>query len=201
VTEPRAGRIPAVVRDVLLIVLGAALALAAEEWRDARATRHRTAVALASVRAEIAANFQRVERARAHHRLVVDTLLAYQARHAVPSDSLLFSGVFNPAHPLATAWQTARDTRALGDIAYPVALRLGALYEQQEQYREVSTALEESLTARIQSEGVRAAFLDRWANLVFLNQDFAGRAEGLGGRYTATLAFLDSLRVGAPAAP
>lgn len=194
--EAQSWRVPAVARDVLLVVLGAALALAAEEWRDTRATRHRTEVALASVRTEITGNLQRVERARLHHQHVADTLLAYKARHAVPGDSLLFSGMFNPAHTLATAWQTARDTRALGDIPYPVALRLGALYEQQEQYRVVSAALEEALTSRIQSEGIRRAFLDKWANLIFLNQDFAGRAEGLGERYASTLAYLDSLRAG-----
>lgn len=192
--EARTWRIPAVARDVLLVVLGAALALAAEEWRDTRATRHRTEVALASVRAEITGNLQRVERARLHHQHVADTLLAYQARNAVPGDSLLFSGMFNPAHTLATAWQTARDTRALGEIPYPVALRLGALYEQQEQYRVVSAALEEALTSRIQSEGIRRAFLDKWANLIFLNKDFAGRAEGLAERYASTLAYLDSLQ-------
>ena len=189
----RRWRIPAVGRDVVLVVLGATLATAAEEWRDARATKHRTEVALASVRAEIATNLERVEHAQRHHRAVVDTLTAYQQRHAVPSDSLLFSGIFNPAHVLATAWQTARDTRVLGELPYQVALRLGTLYEQQDAYVHASDALDQSLLAHMQNEGVKAAFLDRWANMIFLNLDFAGRAEGLGGRYKRTLAFLDSL--------
>ena len=50
------------------------------------------------------------------------------------------------------------------------------------------------MTTRIEVEGIQAAFLDRWANLIFLNQDFMGRAEGLADRYERTLAFLDSIK-------
>ena len=188
-------RISSVVRDVLLVVLGAMLAVGAEEWRDHRATRRRTDIALSSIRAEITTNLERVKRAELHHRSVIDTLRAYQTRHAVPNDQLMFSGVFNPAHTLSTAWQTARDTRALGELPYAVALRLGSLYEQQEQYSRIAATLDEAITTRIQAEGIQAGFLDRWANLIFLNQDFMGRAEGLASRYERTLAFLDSVKV------
>lgn len=183
-----------IVRDILLVVLGAGLALAAEEWRDRRAIRHRQDIAITSVRAEIAANLERVKRAQVRHRTTIDTLQSYQTRHAVPSDSLLLSGVFNPAHPLSTAWETARDTKVIGEFPYAIVLRLSALYEQQEQYSRISAALDEALTIRIESEGLQTAFLDRWTNLIFLNKDFMGRAEGLDSRYTRTLAFLDSAR-------
>lgn len=191
--KPAGWRMPALVRDVLLIVLGAGLALAAEEWRDSRATRHRTDVALAGIRAEMRANLTRVEAAERHHKAVVDTLNAYVARKETPSDALLFSGVFNPAHVLSTAWQTARDTRALAELPYPVLLRLGTIYEQQQQYTDVGNALEQTLTSGIWTEGVKTAFLDRWKNLIFLNRDFGGRADGLATRYRHTLAYLDSL--------
>lgn len=184
---------PHVVRDVLLIVLGAGLAVAAEEWRDSRATHHRTDVALAGIHAELEANLKRVESAHRHHEAVIDTLSGYIARKQTPSDTLLFSGIFNPAPVLSTAWQTARDARALTELPYPVQLRLGGVYEQQQQYVDVSRALEQSLITRIATEGVQSAFLDRWKNLIFLNRDFAGRAEGLATRYRRTLAFLDSL--------
>ena len=201
-TESRAvhdWHIPNIVRDVLLVVLGAMLAVGAQEWRDQRATRHRTDIALSSIRAEITSNLQRVKYAELHHRSVIDTLRALQARHTVPSEQLMFGGIFNPAHTLSTAWQTARDTRAIGELPYAVALRLGSLYEQQEQYRRIGTALDEAMTTRIQTEGIQAAFLDRWVNLIYLNQDFMGRAEGLASRYEGTLAFLDSAK--APTSP
>ena len=192
IPRARTRHVLSIVRDVLLVVLGAGLALAAEEWRDRRAIRHRQDVVLASVRAEIAANLERVKRAEIRHRTTLDTLQSYQTRHRVPSDSLLLSGVFNPAHPLSTAWETARDTKVIGELPYPIVLRLSALYEQQEQYSRINGVLDEALMTRIQAEGLQAAFLSRWSNLIFLNRDFMGRAEGLENRYTATLTFLDS---------
>ena len=195
---PRPRRIPAVARDVLLVTLGAVLAVAAEEWRDARATKRRVDVAVSSVHAEITDNLARVQRAAVRHKATADSLQAYVDRHAVPSDRLLFSGVFNPAHTHATAWQTARDTRALGDIPYAVALRLGALYEEQESYARAGDALDASMATRIMTDGVKSAFLDRWTNLIFLNMDFAGRAQNLGERYKRTLAFMDSLNAPKP---
>ena len=72
------------------------------------------------------------------------------------------------------------------------------VYEQQDQYSRIGAALDESLTARIQAEGIQAGFLDRWTNLIFLNQNFMGRAGGLASRYERTLAFLDSVKAPLP---
>lgn len=179
-------------RDVLLIVLGAVLAVTGEGWREARATRQRTTSAMVSMRTEISTNLARLQRARARHDSVAAMLLGYQNRGAVPTDSVLFTGLFNPATVVSTAWQTARDTRALGDLPYAVVLRLGTLYGHQDRYTEVSQALEQAVIVRLQTEGLQA-HLRRWMNLIVLNQEFGNKAGELGARYVSTLAFLDSV--------
>jgi hypothetical protein len=74
------------VRDILLLVLGAALAV--EEWRYSHAERRQAAAALVSIRAELVDNQGRVERARAHHLEMADTLSAYRARYRALGDAL-----------------------------------------------------------------------------------------------------------------
>jgi hypothetical protein len=133
--RPRAVRVPAIVRDVLLVVLGAALALAVDEWRDARQRAERVRVALAGIRDELRANARRVDTARARHRRVADTLGALAARGVRPTPQVWTNPMFNPALVTSTAWQAARETGALADMPLATVLRLARAYEAQERYR------------------------------------------------------------------
>ena len=101
-------KIPPIVRDVLLVVLGAGLALGAEEWRDSRNEHKRVDTALKSIRTELAANKEKVDSARARHLRMMDTLTGYVTRRELPPERVYFGGVFNPAHVLSTAWETSR---------------------------------------------------------------------------------------------
>lgn len=66
--------------ESLLIVLSVLLALAVDEWQDGRQRAERAEMALQSVRAELQENLQNVERARANHLAMRDSLRAYVAR-------------------------------------------------------------------------------------------------------------------------
>jgi hypothetical protein len=191
-TRPR--RVSAAVRDVLLVVLGAALALAAEEWRDARAERHRASLALASIRAELLDNRGRVERARVHHRSMADTLAAYQARGQRPPESVYFGGVLQPALPLSTAWQTARETGALTALPYAVVLALAPVYEVQSRYRELGDGLAQAIMVEMQRRGVEPVFRDEFAHFIPIERDFANREGMLDDTYAQAIARLDSLQ-------
>src|SRR5436305_4349221 len=118
-----------ITRDILLVVLGAGLAVAAEEWRDRRNEHKRTTYAVESIRAEIMSNRKKAEGARAHHLAMADTLTGYDRRHELPPERVYFGGVFNPAHLLSTAWQTAHETGAINGLPYNVVLKLAAAYD------------------------------------------------------------------------
>ena len=185
---------PPVVRDVLLVVLGAGLALAAEQWRDKRAEDRRVALAIGGIRAELVENQARVERARVHHLEVADTLASYSARGARPPERVLFGGIFRPALPVSTAWQAARETGTLADLPYPVVLALGPVYEEQARYRALSDALGQSIMVDVQHRGAGAVFSGDFANFVVIDRDFANRELVLSGEYARALAMLDSTR-------
>lgn len=181
------------VRDVLLALLGAALALAGEQWRDARADRRRAAVAEASIRAELVENRKRVQAARAHHLEMADTLSGYVARHELPPQRVYFGGLFRPAVLLSTAWQTAHETGALNDMSYQVALTLGPIYERQQSYRTLGDALGQTAMSEVLRRGVLPVFRDDFANFMVLEHDFANREMDLTRYYDEALARLDSL--------
>lgn len=187
-------RLPPGLRDVLLVVLGAALALAAEQWRDARSEHRRVALAIGGIRAELVDNIARVERARAHHLQMADTLAAYVARGALPPERVYFGGIVQPALPLSTAWQAARETGTLADLPYPLVLALGPVYEEQTRYRGLGDALAQSTMIDVQHRGALPVFRDAFANFIVIDHDFANREMVLANDYRRTLAKLDSVR-------
>lgn len=187
-------RLPPGVRDVLLVVLGAALAVAAEQWRDNRTEHRRVALAIGGIRAELVENQARVERARAHHLQVADTLASYAARGATPPDRILYGGIVRPAVPLSTAWQAARETGTLADLPYPLVLTLSPVYEEQARYRALADALTQSIMVDMQHHGADRVFQGSFANFVSIDRDFANREMVLAGEYARTLARLDSAR-------
>ncbi len=185
-------RVPALARDVLLIVLGAALAFGVEQVRDARNRNERTAEGLATIRAEIVANIELVDSARIHHLHVIDTLRHYVASHAVPPRSVVYSGIFNPATVSAVAWQAARESGALSNMKYSTILLLAPTYEAQAKYSALSDAVNQSIINDVRREGMDRVMLDRFAPFIDLATDFEHRERNLVERYRATLKQLDA---------
>src|SRR5262245_8568999 len=119
-------------RDVVLIVLGAVLAFASEEVRDARQRRARVDAAIASIRDELTANQSLVTTALERHRFLADTLGKLLAHHRQPDVSIYSNSMWSPAPVTSIAWQAARETGALGDMPWATVLSIAPVYEAQE---------------------------------------------------------------------
>ena len=184
----RAVRVPAVVRDVLLVVRGAALALAVDEWRDARQRAERVRVALAGIRDELRENARRVETARARHRRVSDTLGALAARGARPTPQVWMNPMFNPALVTSTAWQAARETGALAGMPLATVLRLAPAYEAQERYRALGEALVVGIMHDVRRDGMEGVLRDQFVQFIPLTVDFGNRESVLLEHYQRALA-------------
>jgi hypothetical protein len=180
--------VPPAVRDVLLVVLGAALALAVDEWRDARQRAGRVSAALAGIRDELQGNARRVEAARARHRRVADTLGALLARGARPTPQVYLNPMFSPALVTSTAWQAARETGALADMPLPTVLRLAPAYEAQERYRALGEALVVGIMHDVRSNGMDGVLRDRFGQFIPLAVDFGNREGVLLEHYRRALA-------------
>jgi hypothetical protein len=176
-------RVSPLVRDVLLLVLGAVIALVADEWRDSRAHAQRAAVVRESLRAELEANRQAVEWSRAHHLRMADSLSVYADQHLPPPRRLYVSGIFNPAAVSATAWLAARESGALTELPYPAMLRIAAVYERQASYRALSDAIGGSLMTDLLRDGEEPVLRDRAPHFIVLERDFANRERVLERAY------------------
>lgn len=117
-------------------MLGVVLALAANEWRQARAERALAADALESIREELVENRRLVAEAQAYHAALSDTLAALARQGAPRVDMRLFrEGFINPAEVLTTAWEAARAADVIRDIDYSTVLVASHAYSAQERYR------------------------------------------------------------------
>lgn len=178
------GQVP---RDVVLIVLGALLAIAGEEWRDARHRHERVNVALESIRREIALNRDLVAAARERHRHMADTLGSLVAHHARPDVRIYSNGMWNPAIVTSTAWDAARETGALDDIPLATVLAIAPAYESQERYRALTEGLASAIMTDVRHDGMESVLRDRFAQFVPLDVDFANREGRLLAAYDKAL--------------
>jgi len=180
--------------ELVLIVVGALLAFAGEEIRDARHRRARVDVAIASIRDELTANQTLVAKAQQHHRFLADTLGKLFARHQKPDSGIYLNGIFNPALVTSIAWQTARETGVLGDMPLAVVLSIAPVYEVQEQYRAMTEAMSAGIMNDVRRDGMDTVLRDRFAQFIPLDVDFANREFRLLKLYSKALNQLPQLR-------
>jgi hypothetical protein len=178
------GQVP---RDVILIVLGAVLAFAGEEWRDAHHRRERAEVAIESIRRELTLNRGLVAAAREHHRQTADTLGILLSRHTYPDVAIYSNGMWNPAIVTSTAWEAARETGAFEDIPLETVLAIAPAYEAQERYRILTESLGSSIMSDVRRDGMYTVLHDRFAQFVPLDVDFANREGRLLAAYDKAL--------------
>jgi hypothetical protein len=183
------GRVP---RDVVLIVVGALLAFATEEWRDVRQHRARADVAVASIRNELLQNRALVAKARDHHRHVADTLAKLVALHLRPDVAIYSNGMWNPAFITSTAWQAARETGALADMPLTTVLNVAPVYESQDRYRAATEGLGAAIMNDVRHDGIEAVLRDQFSQFVSLDIDFANRESRLLVAYDKALSQLST---------
>ena len=180
---------PAVV-EAILLTMGVALALAAEQWRESRTHERQAMGAAVAIEEELAANRNAVAAAAAYHGSLLDSLRA-RAREGgpPPGPSLFHRGFVAPATVSTAAWQTASETGALEHLPHALVLQLSRTYGPQARYErqaEVAAGLVYQELYRGGLEGVTA----NHRNLGHLIGAFFYRERNLGTRYDSTLAAL-----------
>ena len=184
----RAARLGGHARDLVLVVLGALLALAADEWREARQRRERVRVTVAGIREEIRANSALVSRAREKHLFLRDTLEKLRVAEALPPPKIWAEGIWSPAQVTSTAWEVARETGALADIPPATVLALAKVYGSQENYSTLADELNVDLMNDVRQHGMEVVLRDRFVQFVPLAVDFSNRERGLLRQYERVLA-------------
>jgi type II secretory pathway pseudopilin PulG len=183
-------RLPLVVLESVLIVLSVLFALVLDRWSRERDQRRELALAVESIRSELAANKAAVQLASRRHAAWHDSLQTYFARGELPPERVYYGGLFNPAGVLSVAWESARESGAAGRLQHDVRLLLSGTYDYQARYRALGDAIVQSVYADVHRRGGVAVFRDGYANFMLLTQDFAGREERLAQAYDSTLAGL-----------
>ncbi len=148
--------------EAFFVALGVALALAADSWRESLKQKQRAAVALVSIREEIAANSKAVRESLDYHLHLSETLRAFaqQARQEgkqgaarYPGGEVFRQGFVKPAQVLSTAWETANATDATSHMKYADVLALARVYNRQEHYDGQSDQVRELIYTRLFDEG------------------------------------------------
>lgn len=181
-------------RDIVLVIIGAVLALATEEWRDARHRRSQTDTALTSIRNELKGNVALVTRARERHAFLADTLAKLAARGLKPDVAIYSNGMANPASVSNTAWQLARESGALNDVPLSALLAIAPAYDAQDRYRSMSDALATELMLDVRRNGMDVVLRDRFAQFIPLEIDFGNREGVLLEKYQVALEQLEPAR-------
>jgi type II secretory pathway pseudopilin PulG len=131
--------------EAVLIVLSILLALAVNEWQDARRDERLANQALAAFRQELSQNRARLRELIPYHERIqgemqqmadAGTVHSYEDLRKIPG----FAG-FRPAFLLQTAWRSALATGALGKIDYRTVNALSTTYTLQERLDEINRAV------------------------------------------------------------
>lgn len=182
--------LPRVLLESALIVLSVLLALLLDELRRERSERAQLAIALSGIRAELVENRSSVERARANHLAMHDSLLHYVSRGAPLPPRIYYGGMFNPAPVLSTAWQSGREGGSLERLSFELRLTVARVYDRQLRYRALGDAIVQGAMSDVQRRGGEAVFRDGAANFLLLAEDFANRERALLESYDTALAVL-----------
>lgn len=175
--------------EAFFVVLAVALALAANEWRQARADRQQARSALASIVEELKSNRAAVESSRDYHRDRLQFIARLQRESAAPGPRDFPRGFVGPAQVFQTAWDAAGETGALAHMEYATVLELSRLYARQERYEIQAAAIGEVIYGELFRNGM-AGVLENFANLSALIATFSYRETQLLERYDEMLTSL-----------
>ena len=152
--------------EVVFIVLGVMVALAANEWRENHALDKRTDAALENIRLEIVRNQQTLQQRLPYHEALRDSLESYlpelrnvsfgqvSERRLGMQRGLYFLLVYD------AAWQTALTSQVLSNVDYETLTVLSTIYQVQEYLKTVEDRTTGIITpANLQGENFYYAFI------------------------------------------
>lgn len=133
-TQPRSW-LPGLGVESLVVVFSILAALAADEWWQGRETRAAVSSSLEAIRAEVAANRERLAQVAPYHRKLADTLLALASVGTDRPDPTLHSqGWLQTPELTMAAWEGARATGTTAAMSPEVVGTLADVYGRQAQY-------------------------------------------------------------------
>ena len=152
--------------EVVFIVLGVMVALAANEWRENHALDKRTDAALENIRLEIVRNQQTLQQRLPYHEALRDSLESYlpelrnvsfgqvSERRLGMQRGLYFLLVYD------AAWQTALTSQVLSNVDYETLTVLSTIYQVQAYLKTVEDRTTGIITpANLQGENFYYAFI------------------------------------------
>jgi len=177
--------LPRVLVESVFIIFSVLVALAVDEWREARSNREQAAQAESAILEELRSNRALVDEALRYHSSLVDTLIAYARDARTPTVQTFPSGFVAPAQLSHTAWVSASETGALSHMDYHTVLRLSNLYAQQERYAEQGRSIGQLLYQEIYRGGTESIARNH-RNLTGLIRTFVYREAQLIDSYDRT---------------
>ena len=119
--------------EAAFVVLGVVLALAANEWREARLHRAEGESARTAIANELRENRRLLDSSRTYHRQVMGGV--FSAPPATTFTVQHFSGGFiQPAQVSTTAWEVASETGALAHMPYQEVLAISQVVALERRY-------------------------------------------------------------------
>ncbi len=174
--------------EAFFVLLGVALALAANAWWQHRRDENRADVALASIEIELRTNRDLVQSALDYHNEKLELLQSWDAP-APPSPREFSRGFVSPARVLSAAWDTAGASEALITIDYEVLLVLSRAYANQEAYESQARLVGDIIYRTIFDRGM-TGLLEEYRNLASIIATFAYRERQLIEMFDETLVAL-----------
>lgn len=177
--------------EAAFVVLGVVLALAANEWRQARADKQLSEQALATIFEELKTNRSAVATSLEYHKGLLEMLFAEHEEGWKPTGSQFPRGFVSPARTSRTAWETASETGVFPKTDFTIVRELSHVYAQQDRYEVQARSVGEIIYTEMFRGGL-AAIADNYRNFASIIGTFAYREEQMLGIYDETLASLET---------
>lgn len=189
-TEKTKDSIKSALFEAGFVVLGVLLALAANEWRQARADDEQSRQALVTIVEELKANRTAISASMEYHTGLMQVLWAEHEDDWVPSMRDFSRGFIFPARVSRTAWDSASETGAIAKTDFSLVVEISGIYAQQERYEAQARSIGEVIYGELFRGGTEAVARN-YRNLGGIISTFAYREKELLARYDETLASLN----------
>jgi hypothetical protein len=183
--------------EAAFVVLGVVLALAANEWRQARADQKQSELALATIAAELKANRTAMASATEYHLGLMETLGTEHEEGWVPGLRVFAKGFISPAQTSRTAWETASETGVFPKIDFTIVKGLSNVYAQQERYENQAQKVGEIIYGELFRGGAQSV-ADNYRNLLSIIGTFIYREKQMLDHYDEAIASLETGGVTGP---
>ncbi len=181
--------------ETFSVVLGILVALAVNDWREAREHAQLAAQVVARFEREIADNDSALALRAPYHRAMADSLGALVQRSAGRAPAGGLHAIRNwagtrPTLLRSAAWESALATQALSYLDYGTVADLSRLYEQQRRVQAIATGyIGVMYTPSFQTGGFGSI-----ASLFSFLEDLAANEAGLHLSYQAELRALERVQ-------